>query len=589
MQGRNGHLCAASTSAAGDATWIAALGKDIVLNGVTVDNFAAEKIRGVKALVNLQADTPLVVVPAQNVLEVNNKRPPTPFPEFVPAQIWEKSLWYQRLAFKLLYESKVEPSDKVGWFAQLPASFSTPLHWADAELEALQYPALQQKVAQQRREWREFFDTWQQQAASAAAGVISYAEFEWASECVNSRAFSGPYEGSSAQERSSLLIFTGALTLAWPLLNMGTYEQSISAAVVVGLSILARDVIFARSGQLKRYVMCPVVDMFNHQSSCQSDVSYNYFSNQFELRTGAHAAGAQVFISYGKQSNDRLLQFYGFAEQQNPYDSYDFGTGFLELMLRYADAITGQENPIPTSPPPQQRLRDIAAALQSTKVDESSYTGVKTRNSVQIGADIHTRYFRTAPKKVLAGEEEKQKQKDAVGQFEDVLLEAENRKSTGRDRLSSQPGNIVDKFDDVTVRAMRALYSSDTEWAQRMGAGPSLDSYGTPCSDSTERKVAAALRALAVAELEEKPTTLLQDKEQLGLARGQFASAPSASSFTPTSATKKGFGTTETSAGTSVEAVADPSGMFASRAASALAFRVEKKRLLHEAADSYVP
>ena len=60
---------------------------------------------------------------------------------------------------------------------------------------------------------------------------------------------------------------------------------------------------------LKRYVICPYVDMFNHKSSCESDVSYNYFSNRFELRTQGYEAGEQVFISYGRQSNDRLLQY----------------------------------------------------------------------------------------------------------------------------------------------------------------------------------------------------------------------------------------------------------------------------------------
>ena len=32
--------------------------------------------------------------------------------------------------------------------------------------------------------------------------------------------------------------------------------------------------------------------------------------------------GAQVFISYGQQSNDSLLQYYGFVEPGNPHDTY---------------------------------------------------------------------------------------------------------------------------------------------------------------------------------------------------------------------------------------------------------------------------
>ena len=32
--------------------------------------------------------------------------------------------------------------------------------------------------------------------------------------------------------------------------------------------------------------------------------------------------GTQVFISYGQQSNDSLLQYYGFVEAGNPHDTY---------------------------------------------------------------------------------------------------------------------------------------------------------------------------------------------------------------------------------------------------------------------------
>ena len=32
--------------------------------------------------------------------------------------------------------------------------------------------------------------------------------------------------------------------------------------------------------------------------------------------------GQEALISYGQQSNDRLLQFYGFVEPKNPADTY---------------------------------------------------------------------------------------------------------------------------------------------------------------------------------------------------------------------------------------------------------------------------
>jgi len=296
----------------------------IKLINVKIENFYNENIRGMRAVDSIdEGSAPVVVVPHRYALEVTNDRPPTPFPGFVSQQLWEQSLWYSRLAFKLLHELKVVGADsiKLEWLDQLPKAFSTPFHWSDDEINSLQYPSLKDKIAVQREEWRELYVRWiADGAAGQASKDVSLSEFIWALECVNSRAFSGVYEGSSAAQRGSLMLFTGALSLAWPLLHLGTFEQSLRAAVVVGLSIVARDVIFSRSGSLKRYVLCPVVDFFNHRSDCGSDVSYNYFTDQFEVRTGRYARGEQVYISYGRQSNDRLLQYYGFVEDRNPND-----------------------------------------------------------------------------------------------------------------------------------------------------------------------------------------------------------------------------------------------------------------------------
>lgn len=45
---------------------------------------------------------------------------------------------------------------------------------------------------------------------------------------------------------------------------------------------------------------------------------------QVGLQTMSHKCmqGEQVFITYGLQSNDKLLQYYGFVEAKNPADVY---------------------------------------------------------------------------------------------------------------------------------------------------------------------------------------------------------------------------------------------------------------------------
>lgn len=508
---------------------------------ISVGLIPGTSIRGVFAAAKIDPAKPVLTIAADSVIEVTNNRPPTPFPDFVSQSLWESSLWYQRLAYKLLYELIIQPvAEKQSWFAELPQTFSTPLHWSDAQISELQYKAFETKVTQQRTEWRAFYDSFLQQTKSGKQ--ISYDRFIWAMENVNSRAFSGVFEGSSAKERSSLLIFTGFLTVVWPVLGLGSYEQALSAALIVGLSILARDIIFSKSGTLKRYVMCPTIDMFNHRyDNGGSDVSYNYFANSFELRTAtAYNPGEQIFISYGKQSNDRLLQFYGFVEENNPFDVYDFGLNPIELLLQIGDTLQSLI-PFPSGiPSPEERLKAAARMLSNTEVEDSTFSGEKIK-TIKI-ADKTTRCFRAT--RSIAG-------------------------------INS--ANICDRFDELTVRVLRAMYCSADDW-QRLGlsTASTLETLVSSINQDTEAKVKAALQLIVKFELESKKTSLSQDVEQLERLNNKSASSSDSS--------KKGFSNKSTvtvmSKAASMEA--DPSGSFADYAYSTLAFRIEKKKLLNE-------
>ena len=51
------------------------------------------------------------------------------------------------MALKLLHERHLGKESRLAdYIENLPQSFSSPLAWTDAELEALQYPFLQQEV-----------------------------------------------------------------------------------------------------------------------------------------------------------------------------------------------------------------------------------------------------------------------------------------------------------------------------------------------------------------------------------------------------------------------------------------------------------
>lgn len=96
------------------------------------------------------------------------------------------------------------------------------------------------------------------------------------------------------------------------------------------------------SSKVKWHALCPLVDMANHSSRAASEMTYSYFGDALELSvvgltttegtdggsgsgsgsTVAFEQGQQVFISYGPQTNDSLLQYYGFVEEANPNDVY---------------------------------------------------------------------------------------------------------------------------------------------------------------------------------------------------------------------------------------------------------------------------
>lgn len=268
-------LLVATSSTPSSEPWINSLiTRGVSIKGVGISTLPGG-LRGIVATEAIGANMVTVTVPAELAIETNNNRPPSPFPLFCSENFWSKqSKWDHRLAFKLLYEVKGFETDekkktlRKEWIQQLPSSFSTPFHWQDGELASTEYPALVQKVQKQRANWLQFYQQWVDDSGDSTnklVAAVTFDDFVWALECVNSRAFSGVYEGSSAAERRSLFLFTGLLTLIWPLLELGSAEQSIAAAFAVGISIVTKDFFFSQAAGLKRYVICPFIDMFNRE------------------------------------------------------------------------------------------------------------------------------------------------------------------------------------------------------------------------------------------------------------------------------------------------------------------------------------
>lgn len=209
-------------------------------------------------------------VPRMSAWVVTEDEPPRVPASFLYPGYWlsddvksEKG-WFLKLAAKLLYEKHLGVGSK--WFPyiqMLPTHIDTLVHWSDRELLELQSPRLMEEVQQSR--------AWLEEAHAefcsflALSAPVPFEEFRWALDCVRSRTFK----------------------------------------------------------HKAQWAMLPLADMFNHHSAArESKFEYNELLDAFDLCAAAPVqAGGEVGISYGALTNNKLLAFYAFCEDDNPWDT----------------------------------------------------------------------------------------------------------------------------------------------------------------------------------------------------------------------------------------------------------------------------
>ncbi|KAA8499615.1 hypothetical protein FVE85_7200 [Porphyridium purpureum] len=309
------------------------------------------------------ASRPLIRVPAELTFSVTSVDSSNPLRRFVSNQYYRAAPWWLKLALQVLFERfGGYATDLQTYLDFLPSKFNTPLHWKkDTLANQSQYPPLEKAVTAQLQSYQSFYTGFQAAAQDGYADKVSFEHFVWAIEVVRSRAFSGDCEPASFKQRYRLVLFILFLSFGFVSLGLGSPEDALNGGAAAISSILAFDIIYPRvtraldpAQALKRYALCPGVDLFNHNSRAVSDVTFEYFFDRFAACVSYNynyakgteggsrdrvSAGSEVFISYGPQSNDQLLQFFGFVEENNPNDTYVLAESFADFVLLFDDVI----------------------------------------------------------------------------------------------------------------------------------------------------------------------------------------------------------------------------------------------------------
>lgn len=242
-------------------------------------------IRGAVATKSLKAGDILVTAPKRSVLMVRaGDQCPLP-PDFIDAQYWDEvaDYWNIRMALRLLYEKSLgENSSWKAYLDVMPRSFSTPLNWADKELEELQFAPLIQELSSESA----YFKSQAQRMQRFLAQPIAQEEVFWALSCAGSRTFTADFDDGGPTAEA----------------------------------------------------MCPIADMVNHNEASAPAFRWNEEEQVFELFSPVSVPrGGEVSISYGEVNNAHLLHYYGFIPGSNVFNSVPITEHEIQAAARELD------------------------------------------------------------------------------------------------------------------------------------------------------------------------------------------------------------------------------------------------------------
>ena len=185
--------------------------------------------------------------------------------------------------------------------------------------------ALLELADKQESVWRQKY-----QSRSSTHGNMTWEQFEWAMEAVQSRAFCGI--GGSDTESTSLVASVGAPVLAgvagvaYYLSNPLAFARGDdSTLLVLGAGILIAlvpTILQLLKSSPATAVLLPLIDSANHLREADSTIELDPLTKTFNLKVGPKCwVSPQLYVSYGNKGDKELLLNFGFLSSMSEIDS----------------------------------------------------------------------------------------------------------------------------------------------------------------------------------------------------------------------------------------------------------------------------
>ena len=188
---------------------------------------------------------------------------------------------------------------------------------------------------------------WKSKYEALEGSSMAWEQFEWAMEAVHSRAFCGDFGIGGGGLPTAVQLGTPALS-AVACYTYFAILHGQNDAILIALAALGTlpTLINLLRESPPAAVLLPLIDSANHLEEADSSIEYSPLTDSFDLKGGKgcllqeeDGRQQQLYISYGKKSEQELLLNYGFLKGT----SYEVGTDATERRRQLAETFIANQ------------------------------------------------------------------------------------------------------------------------------------------------------------------------------------------------------------------------------------------------------